>query len=148
MKQRGRKSTSTLATVTQLPQRMLEAPAELSAEEAAVWAQVAATKPNDWWDAGSTPLLAQYCRAAVQSDLVAELVRTVSEALRKDPDELDRYKDLRKLQAGLSAEMTSLATKMRLTQQARYVAKGAATAAAKVAPGRKPWHSPVVAEQR
>lgn len=143
MKQRGRKSAAQLATVTALPLRLLEAPSDLSAEEADVWAKVSATKPGEWWDAGSLPLLAQYCRATVQSDLVADLVRTVSDNLRTDPDELGRYKDLRKIQAALTAELTSLATKMRLTQQSRYNAKNSDTASRK-ATGRKPWQHDVL----
>lgn len=140
MKQRGRKSAAQLATVTALPLRLLEVPTDLSADEAAVWSRVSATKPSDWWDAGSLPLLAQYCRATVQSELVAELVRQVSENLRSDPEELGRYKELRKIQAALSGELTSLATKMRLTQQSRYRADKAETTSRKVS-GRKPWQS-------
>lgn len=142
MKQRGRKSAAQLATVTAMPLRMLEAPGDLSPEEAAVWSRVAATKPGDWWDAGSMPLLAQYARATVQAELVAELVRTVGQNMVADPSELGRYKELRKLQAALSAEMTSLATKMRLTQQSRYNAKNSDTASRRGGGGgMKPWHS-------
>lgn len=140
MKPRGRQSTAALATVTALPLRMLAVPDDLTGEEAEVWSRVAATKPGDWWDAGSTPLLAQYARAVVQSETVAELVRTVLDNLRADPDELGRYKELRKIQAALSAEISSLATKMRLTQQARYNAKNSDTASRK-STGRKPWQS-------
>lgn len=138
MKQRGRQSGSALTSVTAFPIRLLEPPEDLSDQEACVWARVVATKPADWWDAGSIPLLAQYARAAAQSDVVAELVRRVSEALVSDPDELGRYKDLRKIQAALSAEMTSLATKMRLTQQSRYNHKNSDTASRK-AVANKPW---------
>lgn len=145
MKQRGRKSAAQLATVTALPMRMLEPPADLSPDEAAVWARVAATKPGDWWDAGSLPLLAQYSRAAVQAELVGDLVRKVGEALLTHPYELGRYKELRKMQAGLSAELSSLATKMRLTQQSRYNAKNSDTAARRGGGGvRKPWQHDVI----
>ena len=145
MKQRGRKSTAELATVTPLPLRMIEPPADLTAEEAAVWARTTATKPGDWWDAGSLPLLAQYCRAVAQSDVVADLVNRTSQAMLEDPDELGRYKELRKIQNALSAEISSLATKMRLTQQSRYNAKNSDTAARRGGSGqRKPWHHDVI----
>ena len=136
----ARKSTAALATVTSMPSRLMAAPADLSHEEAAVWAKVVATKPGDWWDAGSVPILAQYARACVQSDLVAELVRTVSQALLTDPDELGRYKELRKIQAQLSGEMSTLARSMRLTQQARYRADKADTTSRK-ASGNRPWQT-------
>lgn len=140
MKQRGRQSAVSLATVTALPLRLLAPPADLSAEECEVWGRVAATKPGDWFDAGSIPLFAQFCRATVQAEMVGGLVRTVGTAMLTDPDELGRYKDLRKIQAALSGELTSLATKMRLTQQARYGTRAADTAAGK-ATGKKPWQS-------
>lgn len=143
MKQSGRKSSASLATVTALPLRMLAPPDDLSAEESKVWATVAATKPGDWWDAGSVPLLAQYCRATVQAEMVAGLVNSVGRAMLTDPDELGRYKELRKIQATLSGEMSALATKMRLTQQARYNAKNSDTASRK-ANGRKPWQHDVI----
>lgn len=138
MKQRGRQSTASLATVTAIPQRMLAPPADLTAEECGVWARVTATKPGDWWDAGSLPLLVQYCRAVVQSDAVALQVSAVSPFLAT-PEGLPMYKELRKIQATLSAEISSLATKMRLTQQSRYTAQSSSTANAKAPGGRKPW---------
>ena len=144
MKQRGRKSLESVATVTPMPLRMVQPPEDLSAEECSVWARVAATKPSEWWDAGSVPLLAQYCRAVVQSELVAGLVASTGKAMLTDPDELGRYKELRKIQAALSGEMTSLATKMRLTQQSRYNAKNSDTAARKAGGPAKPWHHDVV----
>lgn len=121
-----------------MPLRMLAVPGDLSEQEASVWSRIAATKPGGWWDAGNTGLLAQYCRAEVQSVMVAELVRRVLDNLAHDPDELGRYKELRKIQGGLSGEMASLATKMRLSQQSSYTEKSATTAKAK-AVGRKPW---------
>ena len=143
MTQRGRKSTASLATVTAMPVRFLAPPDDLSPEEAEVWGRVIATKPGDWWDAGSTPLLAQYARATVQSEMVAELVRRVGLALASDPDELVRYKELRKIQNQLSIEMSTLARSMRLTQQARYRADKAEPHARK-ATGNKPWHHDVI----
>ena len=138
MKQRGRKSVAELATVTPFPVRLLPAPADLSEPEAEVWSGVVATKPGDWWDAATVPLLAQYCRAVVMSEFIGEQVRQCAAALASDPDQLGTLKELRKIQAGLAGEMKALATSMRLTQQSRYGARGSDTAARK-ATGRKPW---------
>lgn len=144
MKQRGRKSSEHLATVTAMPLRMVHPPEDLSPEECEVWSRVTATKPSEWWDAGSVPLLAQYCRAVVQSELVAGLVASTGKAMLTDPDELGRYKELRKIQGALSGEMTSLATKMRLTQQSRYNAKSGDTASKKGGGPSKPWHHDII----
>ncbi|MGY0634389.1 hypothetical protein [Luteimonas sp. A478] len=140
MKQRGRKSGAEMATVTAMPLRLVKPPDDLTEEEAAVWAKVTATKPAEWWDAGSVPLLTEYCRADVQSDLVADLVRSTGKAMLADPGELDRYKELRKIQAGLAAQKVSLARSMRLTQQSRYRADKADTTSRKAAAPAKPWH--------
>ena len=144
MKQRGRKSSAEMATVTAMPLRLVKPPEDLTPEESAVWSKVTATKPAEWWDAGSAPLLAQYCRAVVQSELVGDLVRSTGKAMLTDPDELDRYKELRKIQAALASEMTSLARSMRLTQQSRYNAKNSDTAARKAGGTAKPWHHDVI----
>ena len=141
----GRKSTAALATVTALPVRLLEAPADLSAEQAEVWASVVVTKPGDWFDAGSIPLLAAYCRAVVESRKVAALVESMTPAMLLLDDGLARYKELRKIQAALSGEVNTLARAMRLTQQAKYRADAAAVADKK-ASGARPWHRVIDAE--
>lgn len=138
MKQRGQKSQAALATVTTLPLRVIAPPSDLSTEEADVWARVSATKPGDWWDAGSVPLLAQYCRATVQAEMIADLVRQTASTMLTDPSQLGTYKELRKIQGALSGEITSLARSMRLTQQSRYRADKADPESRK-ATGRKPW---------
>src|SRR5690606_37440856 len=123
-----------------MPLRMVAPPYDFSPEESVVWARVTATKPAEVWDSGSVPLLAQYCRAVVQSELVGELVRSVGTAMLTDPEELVRYKELRKIQNALSSEITSLARSMRLTQQSRYNAKNSDTASRRGGGPSKPWH--------
>lgn len=140
MKQRGQKSQAALATVTALPIRLLAPPSDLSVEEAEVWSRVAATKPGDWWDAGSIPLLAQFCRATVQAEMIADLVRQTASSMLSDPSQLGTYKELRKIQGALSGEINTLARAMRLTQQSRYRADKASTESGK-SNGRKPWVS-------
>ena len=141
----GRKSTAALASVTALPVRLLAPPHDLSAEQSEVWGAVVATKPADWFDAGSVPLLAAYCRAVVESRKVSALVESMTADMLLLDDGLKRYKDLRRLQAELSGEVNTLARAMRLTQQARYRADAAAVADGK-AKGARPWHRVIDAE--
>lgn len=108
-----------------------------------MWAKVAQTKPGDWWDAGSIPLLAQFCRATVQAELIADLVRQTASSLLTDPGQLGTYKELRKIQGALTGEISSLARAMRLTQQSRYRADKSDSESRK-ANGRKPWHHDVI----
>lgn len=135
----GRKSTAALASVTALPVRLIQPPAELSADQADVWSSVVVTKPADWFDAGSVPILAAYCRAVVEARKVASLVEAMTVDMLLLDDGLKRYKDLRRLQAELAGEVNTLARAMRLTQQAKYRAD-AAGVADKKASGARPWH--------
>lgn len=138
METRGRKSIAELTIVTVTPGQRIEPPADLSEAEATYWRAVAATKPADWWKDDSAILLKAYCRAAVQHDAIASLIADMPARRLKTAKGFARYERLRKLQATTSGELTTLATKMRLTQQSRYTEKSAATADAKVSKGR-PW---------
>ena len=128
----GRKSTAALASVTALPD-------DLTGDQAEVWASVVVTKPSDWFDAGSVPILAAYCRAVVESRKVAALVESMTGDMLLLDDGLKRYKDLRRLQAELAGEVNTLARPMRLTQQSKYRADAASVADSK-AKGARPWH--------
>lgn len=139
MKQRGVKSAAQLATVTALPARLLAPPDDLSTDQAQVWASVVVTKPHDWWDAGTVPLLTAYCRAVVEARKVATLVESMTADMLLLDDGLKRYRELRKLQSELTGDVNTLARAMRLTQQSKYRADAAAVASDK-AKGARPWH--------
>lgn len=144
MLQRGKKSTASLASVSVLDNAPLPPPDDLSDLECEVWRAIVATKERQWWDSGSIPLLAAYARAVVQSRTVGRLVREALALLENDATVLPRYRELRALESQLSKDMVSLAIRMRLTQQARYVPDKAASRAAKIArQGLKPWQQAV-----
>jgi hypothetical protein len=138
--------TKTLASVTPMPVRLLEPPADLSSDQAEVWASVVVTKPADWFDAGTVPILAAYCRAVVESRKVAALVESMTADMLLLDDGLGRYKELRKIQGALAGEVNTLARAMRLTQQAKYRAD-AAFAAEKKASTVRPWHRVLEAQE-
>lgn len=105
-------------------------PRGLSRRQRTLWRTIAASKPAEWWDGGSLPLLAQ---------LVAHL--ETLEALRDqfallgdlaDPRTLARLDQLSRVRDRESKAMSSLATKLRLTVQARYMPVTAARRAALV----------------
>lgn len=137
--------TKPLATVTALPARLLEPPPDLSAEQAEIWASIIVTKPADWFDAGTAPVLAAYCRAVVESRKIAALVEAMTADMLLLDDGLARYKELRKVQGALAGEVNTLARAMRLTQQAKYRAD-AAFAAEKKASTSRPWHRVIDAQ--
>lgn len=128
MDQRGRKSLENLTVITTLPGQRPEPPDTLTAAEADLWRAVVATKPSDWFDAGSLPILADYCRACVQQD---GLARAINKCETPDINLIRLFDTMAKLKA-------TLATKMRLSQQSKYRADAAEVASRKVGP-TKPW---------
>lgn len=134
----ARKSSEalTVAPVTSLPTR-LAPPSDMPLSEVAVWKAVVATKPIEWFQADSAPLLAEYCRAVVMTDRLAVMIEAALAAPDEDGPSL---KDLMKLRDMESRRATTLAVKMRLTQQSRYTPMASATADRK-AGGLRPWEN-------
>lgn len=121
MKQRGRKSISgglaVLADVIAIPR--LPPPPELNEFEAHVWTATVNTKPSDWFQADTLPLLLSYCKHVSHSYTIdREIAAFEPEWLRTD-DGLKRYKVLTDMRERESRALTALARSMRLTQQAQ-----------------------------
>lgn len=135
-KKRGRQSAASLmiaspADAIQIVER-LKPPHDLNDEEVEVWHAVVSTVPADWFDRGTAPILAQYCRHSVQARRLGEMI----ERATSDPElEIKDYDRLLKMQQRESAAIASLATKMRITQQATTNHRGNKTSQA----NRKPW---------
>ena len=98
-----------------------------------MWSQVVDSKPADWFDADSRPVLKEYVRAAMTCDLLAEVVEHAFDG--GDEDALKHALDMRDKEA---RRVANLATKLRLTQQSRYTPQSAATANKRAA-GKRPW---------
>lgn len=103
----------------------LSAPPSLIPEEAKVWDDVVATKPADWFQADSAPILAEYCRAVVMAARLSLMIELV---LAGDDEKLATLKDLLKMRDAESRRVMTCGTKLRLTQQARYTPQASATA--------------------
>lgn len=129
----SRKSTASLSVVPICVQLHLPAPEGLAPEESALWADVVASKPVDWFQSDSAPLLKEYVRAVHMCDLLSF---QVSAAIAGgEPGELKEVLKLRDME---SKRVASLATKLRLTQQSRYTPQAASTADKKAGSAR-PW---------
>ncbi|EKF39923.1 hypothetical protein NA8A_23364 [Nitratireductor indicus C115] len=108
------------------------APHELNDEETEVWAAVVNSRPADWFSSDTAPLLTQYCREVIQARRVAEMI----ERATSDPElSIKDYDRLLKMQARQSATIRSLATTMRISQQATTNHRGNK----KITSARKPW---------
>jgi hypothetical protein len=138
MAKRGRKSGAELATlpVTGSIQTVIrpDAPYELTDDQAAIWHRITADLPADWFTPKHVGLLKQYCRHETQSDRIAMLIE--QEMAKRELD-VQQYDRLLVMQEREGRAMSSLATRMRITQQSLYDKS-------KKAPSnsvRKPWEA-------
>lgn len=132
----SRPSSASLSIVPVSSLQRLDPPCDLTDSEAELWVAVVESKPADWFQADSAPLLKEYVRAVVMSDRLSLLVEA---ALAGDAGEDGLgLKDALRLRDMESKRVASLGTKLRLTQQSRYTPKASATAD-RAAGGARPW---------
>ena len=134
MAKRGRPSGASLevqTSVIEVVQRP-DAPYDLTDEQSAEWWAVVNRMPADWFPRETHALLAQFCRHVVASRRVSQLIVQCEEAPMLD---LERYDQLLKMQEREGRALSSLATRLRITQQATVEAK----TARKPSMTSKPW---------
>lgn len=142
MRQRGRRSSDAVAVVIDggFATRP-EPPHELTETQADIWRRVTASEdPNFFATEATRGLLADYCRRRDTADSLSALISQFDSDWLKDADGVQRYRQLLQMRDVEVRGATSLATKLRLTNQSRYHNERATSAArdarAKVA---KPW---------
>lgn len=130
----ARKSVAALSVVTPLPTSLPPVPDDLTSRaERELWQSVVESKPADWFGPDSLPVLKEYVRACITCDLLADKVRTAIGG--NDASTVKFFLDIRDKE---SRRVASLATKLRLTQQSRYVPHAAGRANQR-ASGKRPW---------
>ena len=118
MKQRGRKGA--LSVVHESGVSVEDRPdplPELTPEQRIVWIQTVNALPAEWFPEETHNVLAQYCRHAVASRHVSQMIDQMESGGEID---VTTYDKLLKMQERESRILVSLATKMRITQQATY----------------------------
>lgn len=125
-------STESLSIATVSVPMRAKPPSDLTKRQAELWTEVQNTKPADWFEADSYPLLKAY---VVSIELHEKLTAEINQMDVTDSE----ITPLVKLQDLQARTMSTLAVKMRLTQQSRYTPGAAATANKKTRAGRKPW---------
>jgi hypothetical protein len=131
MKQKpGRTSASSIATPIGTPPPA-KPPKHLSAGAAAVWREVTATRPGDYF-ASALPVLESYCVATAEHRRLSALLETI------DPiTDTNVFAQLSRLQDTHAQRIGASATKLRVAQQSQY--DGRAASRAKVYTGPRPW---------
>ena len=118
MKRRGRKPGAELALASPVVEMQRpDAPYDLTDEQSEEWWAVVNRMPADWFPRETHGLLAQYCRHVVAARRVAQLVSAAEKSKKLDVENYDR---LLKMQEREGRAISSLATRMRISQQATY----------------------------
>ncbi len=137
---RGRKSSARLGATQGIAERP-KPPGELTPEQAAEWRVVVRRMPVHWFPREIWPLLCAYCRHVAYARHIAGMIEDALKGDLTDRKVLMRFNRLLGMQERQSNVMAGLATRMRLTNQARYTATSAATQAQGSITGKKPWES-------
>jgi uncharacterized protein YicC (UPF0701 family) len=151
MEGRGRKSAASLSVVSSNEIERIERPrppSDLNQEQAAEWTSIVNRMPAEWFPRETHGMLAQLCRHLVSARRVADMIGALENELTKEAEDDDKsqaelilgatkaFDRLYKMQEREGRAISSLSTKMRLSQQSTYDKS-------KRKPGqtRKPWES-------
>lgn len=133
MRKRGRKSSAELSVVPiDCKAQRPPPPADLTPAQAKIWTDIVDTSPAGWFRDGDV-LLGLYCRHVHTGNQLAKLINDC----KVDLHDLQRLGRLLAMRDRETRMMMSLATKMRLTQQARITPRSAGRQMEET--GRKLW---------
>lgn len=114
-------------------------PTHLTAAQRREWKAVVDRLPADWFARENYPLLAQYVRHVDNANRLAKAIAKTDLTTVAGAESFDK---LTRMHEREGRAASSLATRMRLTQQSRYNAQSANTAAKNSGTAaRKPWES-------
>lgn len=116
----------------------LAPPADLTPAQRSVWLSVVNSRSADWFAPEHEPLLKQYVRHKVNSDLLSQQIEEFQPEWMAEDDGLKRYDRLLGMLARETLALNTMARSMRLTHQAVYRADSAKN---RPNAGRKPWQS-------
>lgn len=141
MAERGRKSAASLSVVVGSIDGRPQAPDDLNKAQKDIWARTVANEAADVFKtAALQQLLTEYCRHVVSAKKLAAMIEATEQLPQMSPDDLADYDKLLKMRDRETKALADKATKLRLTNQARYTPHAAATAAKK-GTERKPWQA-------
>lgn len=117
-----------------------EAPDDLMKDEAEIWIATTASEPLDFFNTSALRnLLKDYCRHRAAADKITAVINMFQTEWLKSETGSKRYSQLLKMRDLEARGAADKATKLRLTNQARYTPQAASTASRNAAKGLKPW---------
>ncbi len=139
MAKRGRKSSAELSVVSiGIDTRRPAPPGNLTKPQADIWRAIVADLPGGWITGAQEFLLAAYCRHADAGNWLSKQI----DGHGVEPADIPRLSRLLGMRIRETGAMMSLATKMRLTQQARMHPRTAGRATSDASAGRRLWQRP------
>ena len=139
MAKRGRKSAAELSVVrVALEGHRPPPPDDLTAQQARTWREIVESVPGGWVSRAQEPLLAAYCRHVFAADRISTMVDNCKPDF-EDRTSLQRFDKLLAMRERETKALSSLATRMRLTQQSQMHARTAARAMSDAHGGPKLW---------
>jgi hypothetical protein len=141
MRQRGRKSSSELASVVLDVGRHMppSPPSELTDAQATVWRDVVSSLPGDWFTRAAHPILIAFCRHVCRARLLEmQIARFEIEWIDVDGG-LERLDRLLVLAERETRAITACARALRLTPQAQMHPRTAGRSISNLPVGPRPW---------
>lgn len=141
MAERGRKSAASLSVVVGSIDGRPKPPKDLTKAQAEIWERTVANEASSFFNtAALQQLLKEYCRHVESAAKLASMIEVVEQSKTFDEETIKAYDTLLKMRDRETKAIGDKATKLRLTNQARYTPQAAATASKKNTE-RKPWQS-------
>ena len=123
---RGPKSAAAMAIVSPITDSRPPPPDELSEAEADEWRRVVGRLPHDWFPPETQPLLAAMLKHQSTHRVLCRLIEAFDATVLQMDLGVNHYDKLLTMREREARAMSSLATKLRLTNQSRYVPHSAA----------------------
>jgi hypothetical protein len=142
MAKRGRKSEAELSLKVVSPKfgGKQSPPDDLSVRQLEIWRQVVSTEPPDHFATEALRgILSDYCRHRESAEALSGVINTFQPEWLKAEDGAKRYEKLLKMRDLETKAVMRCATKLRMTNQARYTPQAAGTAARNKSSLPKPW---------
>ena len=135
----ARKSAAALSVVVGSIDGRPRPPSDLTAAQREIWERTVANEAASFFStAALQQMLKEYCRHVVSAAKLAKMIETVEQSNSFDEEGIKAYDKLLLMRDRETKAIGDKATKLRLTNQARYTPQAAATASKKTAE-RKPW---------
>lgn len=109
-------------------------PIDFDQQETTIWINIVNSMPSDWFNIGSIPLLTQYVRHVVASRNIAQLIADATSNTEEINVKL--YISLLRAQKEESSALSSLATKLRISNQSLINKRGNHK---EIGSKKKPW---------